>query len=103
MLAANDASVLVAGGGLPRAVSRQTGLAVWTVQTGGALSDGPFVTSGRVLVVTQSGAVLLYDMATGSVLATATLPGALNAASAVSQDWLFAPSANVILGYRGAP
>jgi outer membrane protein assembly factor BamB len=103
MLAVNDANVFVAGGGLLRAVSRQTGQAVWTVQTGGALSGGPFVTNDRVLVVTQSGAVLLYDMATGSVLATATLPGAINAAPAISQDWLFAPSANVILGYRGAP
>ncbi len=103
MLAVNDAYLFVAGGGLLRAVSRQTGQAIWTVQTGGALSGGPFVTYDRVLVVTQSGAVLLYDAATGSVLATNTFPSALNAAPAVSQDWLFAPSSNVIYGYRGAP
>lgn len=102
-LAVNDAYVFIAGGGLLRAVSRQTGQALWTVQTGGALSGGPFVTADRVLVVTQSGALLIYDATTGGVLASATVPAAVNAAPAVSQDWLFAPSGNTIFGYRGTP
>ena len=102
-LAVNDAYLFIAGSGVLRAVTRQTGQTVWTMQTGGLLSGGPFVTADRVLVVTQSGAVLLYDAATGSVVATASLPTPPNAAPAVSLDWLFTPSSNAILGYRGAP
>ena len=102
-LAVNDANLFAAGNGLLRAISRQTGQPVWTAQTGGALSGGPFVTGARVLVVTQSGAVIVYDAATGNVVAVSSLPGALNAAPALSQEWLFAPSANAILGFRGTP
>ncbi len=102
-LAVNDANLFIAGSGLLRAVSRQTGQVIWTVQTGGLLSGGPLVTADRVMVITQSGAVLMYDAATGTVIATTSLPGAINAAPAVSLEWLFAPSGNAILGYRGAP
>jgi outer membrane protein assembly factor BamB len=103
MLAVNDANLFIAGSGLLRAVSRQTGQTIWTVQTGSLLSGGPLVTDDRVMVVTQSGAVLVYDAATGTVIATVSLPGIVNAAPAVSLEWLFAPSGNAILGYRGAP
>ncbi|HAJ38265.1 MAG TPA: hypothetical protein DCL15_21550 [Chloroflexi bacterium] len=102
-LAINDANLFIAGSGLLRAVSRQSGQPVWTAQTGGVLSGGPFATGDRVLVVTQSGAVIVYDAATGNVVAVSSLPGVLNAAPALSLEWLFAPSANAILGYRGAP
>lgn len=103
MLAVNDANLFIAGSGLLRAVSRQTGQTLWTVQTGSLLSGGPLVTDDRVMVITQSGAVLIYDAATGTVIATASLPGPVNAAPAVSLEWLFAPSGNAILGYRGTP
>lgn len=102
-LAVNDASLFIAGSGQLRAVSRQTGQTIWTVQTGSLLSGGPLVTADRVMVVTQSGAVLMYDAATGTVIATTSLPGIINAAPAVSLEWLFSPSGNAILGYRGAP
>jgi hypothetical protein len=69
-LAVNDASLFIAGSGQLRAVSRQTGQTLWTVQTGSLLSGGPLVTDDRVMVVTQSGAVLVYDAATGTVIAT---------------------------------
>jgi hypothetical protein len=100
-LAVNDASLFISGSGQLRAVSRQTGQTIWTVQTGSLLSGGPLVTADRVMVVTQSGAVLMYDAATGTVIATTSLPGIINAAPAVSLEWLFSPSGNAILGYRG--
>jgi len=103
MLAVNDSAVFAAGGGLLRAISRLNGQLLWTMQTGGNLVGGPFVTNDRVLVVTQNGA-LLYDANSGGLLdATTFFRAPLLAAPAVSQEWLFAPSNMSIFGYRGNP
>ena len=101
MLAVNDANVFVAGSGILRAVSRQTGQLVWSMQTGDNLAGGPFVTNDRVLVITQNGSVLVFDANNGAGPDTAAsfrMP--LLAAPAVSQEWIFAPSNNMVFGYR---
>lgn len=101
-LAANDGYLYAAGGGMLRALSRLSGQAVWSQQTGGALTGGPWVTDDRILVALQGGAIFIYDALTGTVIdSSAVLPGPINVAPAVSQEWLFAPSGNTIFGYRG--
>jgi outer membrane protein assembly factor BamB len=104
MLAVNDTNVFAAGGGILRSLSRQTGQILWTMQIGDNLAGGPFVTSDRVLVITQNGSALSYDATNGAIVDTVTVfRSALNAAPAVSQEWLFAPSFGAVYGYRGNP
>ncbi len=103
-LAVNDAYLFVAGGGILRAISRLSGQAVWTQQTGGQLAGGPWVTNDRVMVATQGGTIFIYDGITGTVVDSSTiLPGPINVAPAVSQDWIFVPTSNTIYGFRGQP
>ncbi len=104
MLAVNDSYLFAAGGGIIRAISRLSGQAIWSQQTGGQLTGGPWVTNDRVMVATQGGTVFVYDALTGTVVDSSTvLPGPINVAPAVSQDWIFVPTSNTIFGYRGQP
>lgn len=104
MLAVNDANVFGVGGGFLRAYSRQTGQNLWTMSVGGDAIGGPFVTNDRLLVVTQSGAMLFYDANSGAMLDMGgSFRLTLNAAPAVSQEWVFAPSAGSVFGHRGNP
>ncbi len=104
MLAVTDQYLYVAGGGVLRAISRLSGQAIWTMQTGGQLAGGPWVTNDRVMVATQGGTIFVYDAFTGAVVDSSTvLPGPINVAPAVSQEWIFVPTSNTIYGYRGQP
>ncbi|MCB0058726.1 MAG: PQQ-binding-like beta-propeller repeat protein, partial [Caldilineaceae bacterium] len=104
MLAVNDNYLFAAGGGIIRAISRLSGQAVWSQQTGGQLTGGPWVTADRVMVATQGGTIFVYDALTGTVVDSSTvLPGPINVAPAVSQEWIFVPTSNTIFGYRGQP
>ena len=104
VLAVNDNYLFAAGGGIIRAISRLSGQAVWSQQTGGQLTGGPWVTADRVMVATQGGTIFVYDALTGTVVDSSTvLPGPINVAPAVSQEWIFVPTSNTIFGYRGQP
>jgi outer membrane protein assembly factor BamB len=104
MLAVNNANLFSVGSGFLRAISRQSGQLLWTAPIGGEAIGGPFVTNDRVLVITQSGAMLFYDANTGAMLDMGgSFRLALNAAPAISQEWIFAPSIGSVFGYRGNP
>lgn len=104
MLAVNDTKVFAVGSGILRAISRQTGQLLWSVQIGDNAIGGPYVTNDRVMVVTQNGSVLIYDANSGAGPDTAaSFRMMLSAAPAISQEWLFAPSSGSVFGYRGSP
>ncbi len=90
-LALNDTTLFVAGNGYLKAVSRQDYSILWRVPVAGQVLGGPLVDSGRVLVVTQSGTVQLFDAQTGAQLAGLPISAAAAAGPAVSGALIFVP------------
>ena len=86
-----------------RALGRNDFLQRWQQPISGNVRGGPFVTDDRVLVVTDSGAIQMFDAVAGGPLdsgVSLSVPPAAN--PAVGGGVLYVPGANnTIYAYRG--
>jgi outer membrane protein assembly factor BamB len=90
-LAINADTLFVAGNGYLKAISRQDFSVRWRTAVAGQALGGPLVDGGRVLVLTQSGTVQLFDGTTGAPLAGSPISAAAAAGPAVSGALIFVP------------
>ncbi len=102
-LAVNKTNVYIVGNNVLRAVGRNDFLQRWQQPIAGNVRGGPFVTDDRVLVVTDSGAVQMFDAVAGIPLdsgVSLSVPPAAN--PAVGGGVLYVPGANnTIYAFRG--
>lgn len=91
-LALNENFLFVAGDGYVKAISRQDRNQRWRNGVpGGQVLGGPLVDSSRVLVVTQSGTVQMFESQSGSGITVPSIASPAGGAPAVSGAYLFVP------------
>lgn len=90
-LAVNATTLFVAGNGYLKAVSRRDNNILWRTAVAGQVLGGPLVDGSRVLVVSQSGTVQVFDAQNGAPLSGSPIAAAAAAGPAVSGAYIFVP------------
>ncbi len=103
-MAVNETGVVVVGNGQMHKISRELGTQLWPASVSGTVMGGPLVSDRMILLVTQAGAILLYDGATGNLLdASQSVPSGVVGGPAVSNGRIFIASGNTVYAYQGNP
>jgi outer membrane protein assembly factor BamB len=91
-LALNENFLFVAGDSYVKAISRQDRNQRWrNGVAGGQVMGGPLVDSSRVLVVTQSGNVQMFESQSGAGIIMPAVASSVAGAPAVSGAYIFVP------------
>lgn len=90
-LGLSETAVLVAGNGYLKSISRLSGTQLWRTPVTGLIQGIPLNNGATVLVVTQSGNVLLLDLASGSIVGSALIPAQAGGAPAVGGGLIYVP------------
>ncbi len=103
-MAVNETGVVVVGNGQMHKISRELGTQLWPASVSATVMGGPLVSDRMILLVTQAGAILLYDGATGALVdASQSVPAGVVGGPAVSNGRIFLASGNTVYAYQGNP
>jgi outer membrane protein assembly factor BamB len=76
----------------------------WAANVAGAVKGGPLITDRMILLVTESGGILLYDIANGNLVdAGQNLGQSVAGGPAVSNGRIFVAAGNAVHAFQGNP
>jgi outer membrane protein assembly factor BamB len=108
-LAVNETSVVIVGSNQMHLVPRnQTNLnqvaRQWAANVAGAVKGGPLITDLMILLVTEDGGILLYDIANGNLVdAGQNLGQSVAGGPAVSSGRIFVAAGNAVHAFQRNP
>ncbi|MBV7336609.1 PQQ-binding-like beta-propeller repeat protein [Chloroflexi bacterium TSY] len=102
-LALDSTTLYASGTNFVKAITRDEGKERWFTNVPGTVQGGPLVAGNRLLVVTDSGVVMILDAITGNSLYTLLVETNVINAPSVSSSYLILPvDGNTLRVYRGA-